>query len=121
VGKHVDKIEADRTKGIHTLPVLLGEEQGRRLAQGLILGFFALVATLVLAGTLPVWTLLSFLALKRAGPVLATLGRPKPATPPENFPIWPLWFVAWVFVLTRLAGGLFVLGLAIDVFLPLHL
>jgi 1,4-dihydroxy-2-naphthoate octaprenyltransferase len=121
VGKHVDKIEADTAKGIHTLPVLLGEEPGRRLAQGLVLGFFVLVAALVLAGTLPVWTLLSFLALKRAGPVLATLGRPKPAAPPENFPIWPLWHVAWVFVLTRLAGGLFVLGLAIDVFLPWHL
>jgi 1,4-dihydroxy-2-naphthoate octaprenyltransferase len=121
MGKHVDKIEADAAKGIRTLPVLLGELRARFLTQGLILGFFALVPILVLTGTLGVWTLLALAALPRAKKVLGVLSAPKPDAPPENLPIWPLWFVAWVFVLTRLAGGLFVLGLAIDVFLPLHL
>jgi 1,4-dihydroxy-2-naphthoate octaprenyltransferase len=123
MGKHVDKLEADTAKGIHTLPVLLGETQARFVTQALIGGFFVLVPTLVLTGTLSIWTLLSFLALRRAGRVLATLSRPKPAAPPPdvNVPIWPLWFVGWVFVLTRLAGGLFVLGLALDLLVPLHL
>jgi 1,4-dihydroxy-2-naphthoate octaprenyltransferase len=121
MGKHVDKIEADSAKGIHTLPVLLGEQSARFVTQALIVGFFALVTTLVLTGTLPVWTLLSFLALKRTGQVLSTLSRPKPEEQPENFAIWPLWFVAWVFVLTRLAGGLFVLGLGIDAIFPFRI
>jgi 1,4-dihydroxy-2-naphthoate octaprenyltransferase len=121
MGKHVDKIEADTARGIHTLPVLLGEPTARLATQGLILAFFGLVPVLVLAGTLSVWTLLCFGALPRVRQVLATLSKPKPAEPPPDFAIWPLWFVAWVFVLTRRAGALFVLGLALDAVLPLHL
>ncbi|MEN8181318.1 MAG: prenyltransferase [Myxococcota bacterium] len=121
MGKHVDKIEADTAKGIHTLPVLLGEQNARFVTQTLIVAFFALVGTLVLTGTLPVWTLLSFLALPRAARTLSTLSKPKPAEPPQEIAVWPLWFVAWVFLLTRLAGGLFVLGLAVDLALPWRL
>ena len=43
--------------------------------------------------------------------------QPKPAEPPENFPIWPLWFAALAFVHTRRAGGLLVLGLIVGVIL----
>jgi 1,4-dihydroxy-2-naphthoate octaprenyltransferase len=118
MGKHVDKIEADTAKGIHTLPVLLGEQNARFVTQTLIVAFFVMVATLVLTGTLPVWTLLSFLALRRTARTLSTLSQPKPAEPPQEIAVWPLWFVAWVFMLTRFAGGLFVLGLLIDVFIP---
>jgi 1,4-dihydroxy-2-naphthoate octaprenyltransferase len=121
MGKHVDKIEADAARGVHTLPVLLGERSARTATQALVVSFFALVPVLVLTGTLSVWTLLVFGAARRAASVLATLSRPKPTERPPEFAIWPLWFVAWVFVLTRLAGGLFVLGLALDVVLPLHL
>lgn len=121
MGKHIDKIEADSAKGIHTLPVLLGEQNARFVTQTLIVAFFALVVTLVLTSTLPVWTLLCFAALRRTARTLATLSKPKPAEPPQEIAVWPLWFVAWVFLLTRFAGGLFVLGLLIDVFLPWRL
>ena len=40
-------------------------------------------------------------------------GRPKPDTPPDDFPIWPLWFAALAFVHTRRAGGLLVVGLLV--------
>src|SRR5882724_10044647 len=36
IGKHVDKLEHDRRKGIHTLPVLLGESRALSLNRALI-------------------------------------------------------------------------------------
>ena len=84
MGKHVDKFDADSAKGIHTLPVLLGEQSARFVTQALIVGFFGLVTTLVLTGTLPVWTLLSFLALKRTGQVLSTMNGPHTRKTPSS-------------------------------------
>ena len=120
-GKHVDKIEADTAKGIRTLPVLLGEVRARRVAQALMVSFFAVTALLVLAGILGVWTLATFAAIPRLVRVLRVFGRPRPAAAPANFPIWPLWYVAWAFVLTRLAGMLFALGLAATAIWPVFL
>ena len=121
MGKHVDKFEADREKGIHTLPVVLGMERGRFLTQELIVLFFATVLGLVLTGTLGVWTLLVFLAAPRAWGAIKVLGRPRPANPPPGYPIWPLWYAAWAFRVTRLAGTIFVLGLILNAIWPLHL
>ena len=84
------------------------------------IAFFASVAALVLAGVLGVWALLVFAALPRLRETLATFRAPKPAAPPPRYPIWPLWYVAWAFRLTRRAGTLLVLGLLIDAWIPLH-
>jgi len=119
--KHMDKLPADRERGIRTLPVILGEERARWATQTLVASFFALVPLLVLTGTLGVWTLAVLAALPRAVRVMRVLGRPRPAEPPERFPIWPLWYVAWAFQLTRLAGLLLVVGLALDAFVPIRL
>jgi 1,4-dihydroxy-2-naphthoate octaprenyltransferase len=118
IGKHVDKYEADSAKGIRTLPVILGKERSLFLNQTLIALYFVLIACLVLTGTLGVWVLLTFLALPRAVKVLKVMSQPKPAERPANYPIWPLWFVAWAFLVTRLAGGLFVLGLVLTAIWP---
>lgn len=120
-GKHIDKLEADSAKGIHTLPVLLGDAQARVVAQGLMLSFFAVMAILVLTGTLGVWTLATFAALPRALRVMKIFRTPKPAQAPPGYPLWPLWYVAWAFVLTRLAGVLFALGLVATAIYPLFL
>jgi 1,4-dihydroxy-2-naphthoate octaprenyltransferase len=120
-GKHIDKIEADSAKGIRTLPVILGEERARWVAQALMIAFFALMALLVLGGTLGVWTLATFAALPRLRHVLRVFGEPRPAAAPSDFPIWPLWYVAWAFVLTRRAGGLFLLGLVATAIRPVFL
>ncbi len=119
IGKHVDKLEADRARGVRTLPVLLGERAARRLNQGLFVGFFALVGVLVLLGVFGVWTLVVAFALPRTAVVLRVFSEPRPEEPPENYPIWPLWYVAWSFVLTRLAGGLLVAGLVANAIHPL--
>src|SRR5512135_3497442 len=39
-GKHIDKIDADRKKGVRTMPVLLGERRARRVAQVLMVAFY---------------------------------------------------------------------------------
>jgi 1,4-dihydroxy-2-naphthoate octaprenyltransferase len=121
MGKHIDKFEADTEKGIHTLPVLMGKERAGFLTQELMVSFFVLVLILVMAGTLGVWTLLCFAALPKLWRVLKVYNRPKPTEAPPNFPIWPLWFVAWAMMVTRTAGGYFVLGLLLNAFYPVHL
>jgi 1,4-dihydroxy-2-naphthoate octaprenyltransferase len=120
-GKHIDKLEADSAKGIHTLPVLLGDTQARFVAQALMLSFFVVMGILVLTGTLGVWTLASFAALPRCFEVMRTFRTPKPAEAPPGYPLWPLWYVAWAFLLTRRAGGLFILGLVATAIYPLFL
>ncbi len=121
IGKHVDKFEADSAKGIRTLPVVLGKERSLFLNQELLIAYFILVGCLVLTGTLGAWTLLTLLALPKLWKVLTVYNEPKPEQPPEGYPIWPLWYVAWAFLVTRRAGALLVLGLLINAFFPYHL
>jgi 1,4-dihydroxy-2-naphthoate polyprenyltransferase len=118
-GKHIDKLEADAAKDIHTLPVLLGDAQARFVAQALIASFFVVMGILVLTGTLGVWTLATFAAAPRAVQVTKVFRTPKPAAPPPGYPLWPLWYVAWAFLLTRLAGVLFALGLVATAIYPI--
>jgi 1,4-dihydroxy-2-naphthoate octaprenyltransferase len=118
VGKHVDKHDADLAKGIRTVPVLLGAERARFLNQVLIVSFFALVVCLVLVGTLGAWCLLVLGALPRAWQVLKVYAHDPPLEKPARYPIWPLWYVAWAFLLTRQAGALFVLGLLANALYP---
>jgi 1,4-dihydroxy-2-naphthoate octaprenyltransferase len=120
IGKHVDKFEADSERNIHTLPVRLGKERALFLNQELMVAFFALVLCLVLVGTLGIWTLLVFAALPRLWQVLKVYNQPKPASAPPDYPIWPLWYVAWAFTLTRRAGLLLVLGLVLSAIFPEH-
>jgi 1,4-dihydroxy-2-naphthoate octaprenyltransferase len=117
MGKHIDKIPWDAPDGTHTLPVLLGEAKARALTQGMMVSFYVLVVLLVGTGTLPIAALIVLLALQKLATVWTPFSRPKPAEPPENFPIWPLWFAALAFVHTRRAGGLLVLGLIVGVIL----
>src|SRR5881296_2230337 len=119
IGKHVDKYEQDGARGIHTLPVLLGKNVSLRLNQGLMVGFYAAVAALVVSGKVGVGVLLVAAAIPRLRQVLKAYGEPKPAAPPPGYRVWPLWFVSLAFYHGRLAGGLFVLGLALNALLGL--
>jgi len=111
MGKHVDKLPWDAAEDIHTLPVILGEARARRVTQGLMVAFYAIVALDVLIGALPWPALVAFAALPAAVQAWRAIGQPKPARPPKDFPIWPLWFAAFAFLHTRRAGALLVLGL----------
>ncbi len=117
MGKHIDKIPWDAPDGTHTLPVILGEAKARALTQGMMISFYVFVVLLVGTGTLPIAALIVLLALPKLATVWKPFSQPKPAVPPEHFPIWPLWFAALAFVHTRRAGGLLVLGLIVGVIL----
>jgi 1,4-dihydroxy-2-naphthoate octaprenyltransferase len=113
MGKHIDKLPWDQKAGVRTLPVMLGEHRARLLTDALMIGFYVAVVACVIAGALPWPALASFGALPLLRRALKALGRPRPERPPRRFPVWPLWFAAFVFTHTRRAGALLVAGLAI--------
>ena len=119
IGKHVDKYEQDKARGIHTLPVLLGRELSLRLNQAAMVAFYAIVLGLVVSGCLGVGVLIVAAALPRLRQVLRAYSQPKPASPPPGYRVWPLWYVSLAFYHNKLAGGLFVLGLALNAVLGL--
>src|SRR5262249_20924194 len=115
IGKHVDKYDQDRARGIHTLPVLLGKAASLRLNQALMLAFYPVVLALVACGWVGAGVLLVAAAIPRLVKVLRAYSEPKPAAPPPGYRLWPLWYVSIAFYHNRLAGGLFVLGLLVNV------
>jgi 1,4-dihydroxy-2-naphthoate octaprenyltransferase len=114
IGKHIDKYEQDSARGIHTLPVLLGKDFSLRLNQIAMVAFYAIVVALVASGTVGPAVLLVAAALPRLVRVLKAYAQPKPAVPPPGYRIWPLWYVSLAFYHNKLAGGLFVLGLVVN-------
>ena len=120
-GKHIDKIDADTKKGVRTMPVLLGEARARRVAQILMIAFYPIVIGAVLAGWIGPWVLLVVLGIPRLLTVLRTFNAPRPEVAPHSYVGWPLWFVGAAFIHTRRAGGLLVLGLLLNAFLPITL
>ncbi|TDG12454.1 prenyltransferase [Seongchinamella unica] len=115
-GKHTDKLEADKGKGVNTLPVILGETRSRDSVLIMIAAQYLLCLALVAGGSFG-WPLLLVLAnLPNLPGLLRIYGQPKPAAAPENFPdgIWPLWFSAFAFRHTRQFTTLFLLGLVAD-------
>jgi len=121
IGKHIDKREVDKTKGIRTVPVIIGERASKVLNVALMVGYYVTIVTLVLTGTLGVGVLLVGLAIPRLIRVLKIYREPKPAAPPENYPVWPLWFVSAAFYHNKLAGGMFVLGLILNLVFPISI
>src|SRR6476659_11000141 len=113
MGKHIDKIPWDAADGTHTLPVILGEAVARRVTQGMFVVFYASILGLVIARVLPIASVLVVLSFPVLRRTFAYYSQPQPAASPMPNPVWPLWFAALSFLVTRRAGGLFVLGLAI--------
>jgi 1,4-dihydroxy-2-naphthoate octaprenyltransferase len=111
MGKHIDKIPWDAPDGTHTLPVIMGERAARRLTQAMFVAFYLSIAALVIARVLPVASLLVVASLPVLRRTFAAYSHPKPEVSPIPNPVWPLWFAALSFLVTRRAGGLFVLGL----------
>ena len=120
MGKHTDKIPFDEPLGIRTLPVIFGEARARVLTLAMMVGFYVLVVAAVLARAMPWPALVVVLALPRLIKVWPYFRRPPPDEPPDNFPVWPLWYAALAWVHVRQAGALLVLGLAIGALLPGH-
>ncbi len=113
-GKHLDKLSFDASKGIRTMPIVLGERTARRVT--VTLSVLMYVSTLALAIWQEMWALgLVVGALPLLMLLIRFYRQPKPAAPPDGYRGWPLWFVAVAFIHNRRFGLLFVTGLAIQV------
>ncbi len=115
-GKHIDKLEADRAKGIRTLPVILGERRSRLAVMVMLVAQLAVIAGLVASGYFTPAMLLALLAAPWLRRVWQVYREPRPDGPPPELPagVWPLWFVASAFWYTRRFGAFFVLALLAD-------
>lgn len=118
IGKHTDKIESDRPVGVHSVPVLLGAQRALTLNKITFIVFYALVVALVASGVSGPWILLSFLAVPHLLTTWKVYSQPKPTTPPDNWPVWPLWYVGWAMYFNREAGKFFILGLVLNALVP---
>lgn len=118
-GKHTDKLEADRAKGVNTLPVMIGESRSRHWVLAMIAGQYLLCGGLVVSGGFGWPLLLVFAGLPALPRLFDVYGSPKPRTVPPDYPtdIWPLWFSAHAFRHTRRFTSLFLAGVLLDTLL----
>lgn len=120
-GKHIDKLKVDREKKIYTLPVLLGEKISRYTVIAMMVLPYTLMLVLVTTKYFTPLMLIVFFAIptfRKIGPAFL---RPRPENRPVGFPDgqggWPLYFAPLAFGNNRAFGGLFMLGLLMDVML----
>jgi len=114
-GKHIDKYDMDKEKGIHTLPVILGEKISRYTALGMIFLQYLLVLYLVITRFFTPVMLLIFFSIPVLLQILPMFRNPKPDEKPANYPdVWPNYFVAGAFVHNRRFGLLFMVGLILE-------
>lgn len=116
-GKHIDKLDADKAKGVRTLPVLLGPVASRWSVIAMVIAQYALVVYLVVTRYFSPAVLVIALAGSAAWLLLRAYSHPAPKEPPPELPqgVWPLWFSAFAFHHTRRFGALYLLGIAADV------
>jgi 1,4-dihydroxy-2-naphthoate polyprenyltransferase len=115
-GKHIDKFLEDRAKGIHTVPVIIGEKAGRYTVMAMIaLQYLSVIYLVAIRFFSPVM-LVVLLSLPLIPTVWKMFRQPKPETRPENYPAeaWPLWFVASAFEQNKRFGMWFLLGLIVE-------
>lgn len=119
LGKHTDKLNQDRAKGVHTLPVILGETISRYLTLGLWALQYLLLTLGVLSGVLSIWFLLVWLALPRFIVTVTRFRQPRPPQRPQAIPeeVWPLYLVAFAFNYNKLFSGLLLLAILLSLFL----
>ena len=95
-GKHIDKHDPDKAKGIHTLPVIIGEKTARAVARGMMVLMYLIVIGLVIAGFFTPAMLVVLLGLVNLPQVWRRYGQPYPKERPADFPAeaWPTYFAA---------------------------
>lgn len=115
-GKHIDKIDMDKSKGIYSLPVLLGEKNARYVAQIMMLSQFALATYLYINGYLGLGVLLLLLVAPTLIKTCKVFNQSRPSEMPEGFrqEVWPLWFAPHAFQYTRRFSLFFLLMLIVE-------
>ncbi|MBN1449997.1 MAG: prenyltransferase [Anaerolineales bacterium] len=118
-GKHIDKLAIDKEKGIHTLPVVIGEKASRYAVLGMMIAPYLFTLYLIIAKFFTPVMLIVFLALPAFLKIYPVFLKPKPESRPEGQIGWPLYFVGYAFINNRKFGSLFMFGLLLDVALRL--
>jgi 1,4-dihydroxy-2-naphthoate polyprenyltransferase len=115
-GKHIDKYDEDKAKGIHTLPVIIGERAARYAVLGLVALMYLLVMILVGIGFFTPAMLITLFGLTFVPRLWRMFSKPHPQERPADYPaqVWPRYFVRIAFAHNRRYGMLFLLGLLID-------
>jgi 1,4-dihydroxy-2-naphthoate polyprenyltransferase len=118
IGKHIDKHDDDKARGVGTFPVRVGEAVARRVDQAAVLLIYVVIAYLIFVPRYftPVMLIVA-LAFPGALKAIRLLNRPRPTQPPEGYPAWPTWFSAATFMHNRRFGGWLILGLLADTLL----
>jgi 1,4-dihydroxy-2-naphthoate octaprenyltransferase len=115
LGKHIDKAAEDNQKGVHTLPVVIGERRARYLSIGLLISQWLLLASLVVFDTYFLPLVICLLALPPARASFSALLHKRPTERPADYPAaaWPLWFSAYTFRYTSHFGSWLILALIV--------
>ena len=121
VGKHIDKIAADKKVGVRSIPVVLGEKRALTLNKASFVVFYILILTMVALRLTGPWVLLTFFAIGRLRQTWKAYSEPKPKEPPKGWTVWPLWYVSWALHFNRQAGKFFTLGLLLNIATPFAL
>ncbi len=116
--EHLDKLAEDTPKGVHTLPVIMGDVAARWLTIiALLAGYVITIGLVFLEHYFTPVMLLVLVALKTAVPTIRRLLQPKPASVPDDHPFWPMWFFGDTLKHCAVFGNWFVLALFCDVLL----
>lgn len=115
-GKHIDKVREDAAKGIHTVPVIIGEKAARTVVMSMFaLQYLSVIYLVAIRFFSPVM-LVVLISLTLIPRLWAMFRRPKPETRPAEYPAeaWPLWFVAGAFEHNRRFGLWYLGGLILE-------
>lgn len=120
-GKHIDKYEMDKSRHIHTLPVVLGEKVSRVVVVGMLVLQYLSVVYLVVSGFFTLVMLIVFLAIPNFMRILPIFRKPKPDEKPADYPdVWPNYFVAGAFYHNRAFGLWYLFGLIANAILVVY-
>ena len=118
-GKHIDKLNVDKEKKIHTLPVVIGEKISRYTVLAMmIIPFFLTFYLIAVKFFTPIMAIV-LLAVPSFLKIYPVFLKPKPEKKPEGQLGWPLYFVGYAFYNNRKFGMLFMTGLLLDIVLRL--
>lgn len=113
-GKHTDKLDADKAKGIRTLPVILGETGSRWAVIAMLAAQPIGIVAMVLTGVVGWPMLIALLGVPKQVSAIRQFMKPRPKEPPPGDVTWPLYLVHIAFRTNRITGALFFLGLLAD-------
>jgi 1,4-dihydroxy-2-naphthoate octaprenyltransferase len=115
-GKHIDKIQMDTQKKIHSLPVLLGEKKALAVSKLMLISPFLLAGYLFSIQVIGYGVLLLLFAVPTMLQTLKVFNQARPKEMPEGFraEVWPLWYAPHAFQFTRKFSLYFLLMLVAE-------